>query len=532
MEKVGILSIKAKPCTQPGCLKRLIDLFSKINPSGLRRQTPRRLLRLIPLALSLVALSCSLPFRLTGLIDSEATPTATRTPYPSITPSPSTTPTYTLTPSPTRTKFPTATITPSPITPSPTTTSTPFPATLTPGINQITSGQNSWRLTSFEFTHTLKPLGFEVSPSWQGYPLNYDFLLLNFECSTGASLVSLYTNDKDLGVAFIHRPQGYQDVFLRDSQGVKYPITMISACWMAVPAPPEMQKSAYVLLFFKNLPPFEFDLSRPIDIPLGPICFISERDGNPEIYTMKPDGAEQIRLTRLSSIEAQPDWSPDGLRIAFTSNLTGDDEVYVMASDGMYPINLTQNASLDGGPAWSPSGQLIAFHSDRDGNQEIYLMTADGANLHNLTQDALGDDAYPAWSPDGNRLVFQSNRDGNWEIYVIQADGGNLKRLTSTPADEQTPAWSPTTNQIAYWSGRDGVWRLNVMYSDGSQARSLVEFANPGPYPSRPAWSADGRMILFSIARDGNREIYLMNADGSNLRRLTNNDADDYDPCW
>jgi len=483
-------------------------------------------------ACSLITLSCSLPFRFADLTGLKTSATTTRTPYPSVTPTPSFTPTFSLTPSATRTKFPTATVTSSPVAPSPTPSSTSIPPTLTPGFNQIASGQSSWRLTSFEFTHTLKPLGFEVSPSWQGYPLNYDFLLLNFECTTGDSLVSLYTDGQDLGVAFIHRPQGYQDVFIRDSQGVKYAISMIASCWIAVPVHPEMKKSNYALLFFKNLPPFEFDLSYPAEVPYGRICFISERDGNPEIYTMKEDGAEQTRLTYLSSTEAQPDWSPDGLRISFTSNLSGDEEVYVMAYDGLYPINLTQNASRDGGAAWSPSGHLIAFHSDRDGNQEIYLMNADGSNPRNLTQEIRGDDEFPAWAPDGNRIIFQSNRDGNWELYAIQPDGGNLQRLTSTPSNEYMPAWSPSGGQIAYWAGREGVWRLNVMYSDGNLARSLVEFANPGPYPSRPAWSTDGRMILFSIVRDGNREIYLMNADGSNLRRLTNNDADDYDPCW
>jgi hypothetical protein len=490
------------------------------------------LIWLILLISSLLFLSCSLPFRFTNLLASKTSPTATRTPYPSITPLPSFTPTFTLTSTATRTKFPTATLTPSPATPSPTASGTSIPPTLTPGYNMIASGQSSWLLTSFEYTRTLKPLGFEITPSWQGYPLNYDFLLLNFQCTTGDSLVSLYTNDQDLGVAFIHRPQGYQDIFIRDSQGIKHPITMISSCWMAAPVPPEMQRSSYALLFFKNLQPFEFDLSLPEDVPLGKICFISDRDGNPEIYTMSEDGTQQTRLTRFSSTESQPDWSPDGLRIAFTSNLSGNDEVYVMAHDGLYPINLTQSPSLDGGSAWSPSGHLIAFHSDRDGNQEIYLMNADGSNPRNLTQDIHGDDQFPAWSPDGNRIIFQSNRDGNWELYVIQPDGSNPQRLTSTPSDEYMPAWSPIGSQIAYWSGREGVWRLNLMESNGNQVRSLIEFANPGPYPSRPAWSADGRMLLFSITRDGNREIYLMNADGSNLRRLTNNDAEDYDPCW
>jgi dipeptidyl aminopeptidase/acylaminoacyl peptidase len=386
-------------------------------------------------------------------------------------------------------------------------------------------------LTSFEYTHTLQPLGFEVAPSWQGYPLHYDFLLLNFECSTGASLISLYTDGRDMGLTFIHSPDGYQDVYIRDDRGKKHAVSMIGVCWLGIPVPPEAQESEYILLYFKSLPPFQFDLTPPPDIPLGQICFVSERDGNAEIYAMNPDGEEQVRLTFQSSREVEPAWSPDGLRIAFVSNLSADNEIYVMAAEGIYPINLTQNPRSDGAPAWAPSGRLIAFHTERDGNLEIYLMNADGSGPYNLTNDP-GADAYPAWAPDGSRIVFQSNRDGNWELYTLQVASAELSRLTHTIADEQRPAWSPGGDQIAYWSGRNGVWHLQVMNADGSGAKALVEFANPGPRPSRPAWSPDGCHIVFTILRDENQEIYLMNADGSNLRRLTENEDDDYDPCW
>lgn len=494
--------------------------------------TQQALAWFIPLISSLLILSCSLPARLIGPGDTPTlSATVTRTPYPTVTLTPSTTPTASRTPTPTRTKFPTATITPTPATPSPTSTITPIPATLTPGPNQITFGQDAWRLTSFEYTHTLKPLGYEVAPSWQGYPLHYDFLLLNFECSTGASLVSLYTDGRDMGLAFIHSPGGYPDAYLRDSKGQKYAISMIGACWLGIPMPPEAQGSETVLLYFKSLPPFQLDLAPPPEIPLGQICFVSERDGNAEIYTMNLDGEEQARLTFQSSREVEPAWSPDGLRILFVSNLSADDEIYVMAAEGLYPINLTQNPSSDGGPAWAPSGRMIAFHTQRDGNQEIYLMNADGSAPYNLSNNP-ADDAYPAWSPDGSRIVFQSQRDGNWELYVLQVASAELRRLTNTPADEQRPAWSPDGAQIAYWSGRNGVWHLKVINADGSNDRALVEFANPGPRPSRPGWSPDGRYIVFAIVRDNNQEIYLMNADGSNLRRLTENDSDDYDPCW
>ena len=67
--------------------------------------------------------------------------------------------------------------------------------------------------------------------------------------------------------------------------------------------------------------------------------------------------------------------------IAFVSDRDGNQEIYVMNADGSGLTSLTNNAADDYDPAWSPDGRQIAFYSDRDGNWEIYLMNADGSGL-------------------------------------------------------------------------------------------------------------------------------------------------------
>ena len=61
-------------------------------------------------------------------------------------------------------------------------------------------------------------------------------------------------------------------------------------------------------------------------------------------------------------------------KIAFISDRDGNFEIYVMDADGSNPTNLTNNPGRDSFPAWSPDGSKIAFGSDRDGNMEIYVM--------------------------------------------------------------------------------------------------------------------------------------------------------------
>ena len=78
---------------------------------------------------------------------------------------------------------------------------------------------------------------------------------------------------------------------------------------------------------------------------------------------MNADGTNPINLTNHPADDRHPDWSPDGLRIAFSTNRDGDWEkkpndnweVYVMNADGTKPINLTNHPAWDSSPSWEPT---------------------------------------------------------------------------------------------------------------------------------------------------------------------------------
>ena len=135
-------------------------------------------------------------------------------------------------------------------------------------------------------------------------------------------------------------------------------------------------------------------------------------------------------------------------KIAFVSNRDGNNEIYVMDADGQNQVNLTNHPESDIYPSWSPDGTKIAFMSARDKlwGGEIYVMDADGKNQVNLTNHPAGD-VMPSWSPDGTKIAFALGSDGNLgynvEIYVMDADGKNPVRLTNHPESDTFPSWSP-----------------------------------------------------------------------------------------
>lgn len=272
------------------------------------------------------------------------------------------------------------------------------------------------------------------------------------------------------------------------------------------------------------------------------IAFVSNRDGNHEIYMMNADGSYPVRLTSdpagQERGDVDPAWSPDGSKIAFVRDEwdgnNWDYEIYVMnAEDGSGRIRLTNNTMHDMYPAWSPDGTEIAFEGrEGDGNSEIYVMGASGAGVPlRLTNNTL-DNIYPEWSPDGTRIAFTSFGGGHPDIYSVNASGSAAPERLTNSARDAYPAWSPDGSQIAFQSGRDGDDEVYVMNADGSSQTRLTN--NPGGdmvLPFNQPWSPDGTRLLFLGNRNGDGNVFVMNADGSDQTRLTNN-GNSYAPSW
>ena len=293
------------------------------------------------------------------------------------------------------------------------------------------------------------------------------------------------------------------------------------------------------------------------------IAFVSERDGNFEIYMMDADGKNQRRLTNNDFPDTNPSWSPDGKRIIFVSernkNIAAEEgpvmigggiiigdmrkrpQIYVMDADGKNQHRLSNEFFAEWHPSWSPDGKRIVFTSSgamdvAGGHWRIYVMDADGGNKQNLSNEG-EDDYYPSWSPDGKRIAFVSIRDGrgNLDIYVMDADGSNQQRLTENPDHEWEPSWSPDGERIAFTSSKLPDFMpansdIYVIDADGKNQRRLTKNTSRNTDPS---WSPDGKRIVFVSNRDRNYEIYVMNADGARqVRRRTKDGSDDTDPAW
>jgi TolB protein len=139
------------------------------------------------------------------------------------------------------------------------------------------------------------------------------------------------------------------------------------------------------------------------------LAFISDRDGTPNIYVIErgiddpkcnADAESTLGLYQLTDTEGSEydiSWSPDGRQILFVSERDGNPEIYVMDNSGNNVVRLTRNDKVkDVQPVWSPDGKNIAFASDLDGDFDIFIMNNKGEDQKRLTNNDASD-VDPSW---------------------------------------------------------------------------------------------------------------------------------------
>jgi|AntRauTorckE6833_2_1112554.scaffolds.fasta_scaffold00149_11 Tol biopolymer transport system component/chitodextrinase len=269
-----------------------------------------------------------------------------------------------------------------------------------------------------------------------------------------------------------------------------------------------------------------FEIDCTVDLR-GEIIFISDRDGNNEIYSRNENGDSISRITKTPDIfEDNPEISPDGLKIAYNSG----GNIFIMDSDGSDVQQITKGATYRS-PSWSPKGDKLALEGFSTSEiSDIFTVNIDGSLLQNITNTETISEGNPDWSPDGSQLVYISNEFSSTEIILINADGTGIKRLTNSKNNSLDPEWSPDGQRIAFTHLVDSVGlKIHIMNKDGSNVSKLT--VGMGSERS-PSWSPDGSRMVYSREDDGVSNIYIYSVDVSDIVSSSNTPSDDEDPHW
>jgi len=268
------------------------------------------------------------------------------------------------------------------------------------------------------------------------------------------------------------------------------------------------------------------------------IAFTSERTGKPQVFVMREDGSGVRQVTDLADGACQPDWSPDGTRLAFTSLCKGNLQRYENASiylvnldgSGVTPISLAPGGDFD--PAWSPDGKRIAFTSLQDGlAPHIFVMDVDGTNRVRLSAEG-GREYQPRWSADGTRLIYLTvPSTGDSTVFEMVADGTEKQQYSRGQGANSSPDWSRDGRLILYIKSALNGQVVTTLYEKQGFVENPLLVGAGGSTTAR--FSPDSQWII-ADAMDSSRvrSIWKMRVVGGGLVQLTTDKSVNYDPVW
>ena len=238
--------------------------------------------------------------------------------------------------------------------------------------------------------------------------------------------------------------------------------------------------------------------------------------------------------------------SPDGKQIAFAA--LGD--LWLLTKGTKTPERLTQGPTMEVEPNWSPDGLKLAYVSDRNGNMDVWIRDLK-TGQDKLLADMPDDLHYPGWSPDGSKIAFyQSDPRNAWGrstlyaadvTYTADVTAPKTRKLHESVFVPSQASWSADGKTIAvsalhpYSSRyREGVSEVLLLSLDGKNDR----YVSPAPNHSLatrgqngPVWSPDGTKMAYVL--DGLLWITDVQPDGTitgKPRQLTTEQADT--PTW
>ena len=263
------------------------------------------------------------------------------------------------------------------------------------------------------------------------------------------------------------------------------------------------------------------------------ISYISSESGEPQVWTMAPDGTDRKQVTRIEGGLSDYLFSPDETKLAYIKEISfgkSTKEVYpdlpkatgrivtdlmykhwdewvetiphiFIASVGNEPITSGKDI-LEGEPyeaptkpfggseelSWSPDGKTLAYSSRKktgleyslSTNTDIYLYDLASGSTRNITEGNGGYDTHPRFSPDGSKISWISMERDGYEadlkrLFIQELKTGKKTFLTDGfEYDVDETVWSPDSKSIFFLATKHAEAQLWELTLKGRKIRQIT----------------------------------------------------------
>ncbi len=305
------------------------------------------------------------------------------------------------------------------------------------------------------------------------------------------------------------------------------------------------------------------------------IAFLSDRDGNENVWIMRADGTDAKQLSKDPTAEfASPSWSPDGNYVYVSKAGFGINtfEIWMYHVQGGSGVQVTKSKPAPNTPRKDRHNALGVVAS-ADGKYLYYAMRHGGfaynaqlplwqiARRDRKTGDEdvllqqIESSFRPVLSPDGTQILYVTRyeTESGLRIRNLQTGDDRWVKYPITRDDQESRftrdlfpsyAFLPDGKEVVY--NQDGkIRRLNL--ANGSEAvipftakvsqdlgpkLDFPQKVEDGPVKARliqdPVESPDGKQVAFSAIT----HLYTLELPAGKPRRVTNGSAREFQPAW
>ena len=179
------------------------------------------------------------------------------------------------------------------------------------------------------------------------------------------------------------------------------------------------------------------------------LFFSSERDGTQAVFRTALATRALTRVTPPPDRGLMPAMSPDGRRVAHVMGTREGLRVVVQDLASGERRALTAEGADSADPEWSPDGARLAYTRLRPGgSSSIEVLTLENGAIQSLAIEAFAGLRDPAWSPDGRWLAAAASASSgdrqNWDLVMFDTGPDAVAfRLTTGAANDRSPSWLP-----------------------------------------------------------------------------------------